>query len=85
MECRESLQDWFEDRVVELVHTADDTAPLAAAFGDDGPPFQWDPDRRSQLRAELDAAVFLLYGYGREDVDYILGTFPIVAAHDQDR
>jgi hypothetical protein len=71
--------------MVELVHTADDTTAIAAAFGDDGPPFRWEPDRRAQLRAELDAAVFHLYGYSRDDVDYILGTFPIVARHDLDR
>ncbi|MGH3471374.1 MAG: Eco57I restriction-modification methylase domain-containing protein, partial [Nocardioidaceae bacterium] len=84
-DVKESMQDRFERRLVELVHTASDTGPLAAAFGDDGPPFHWDPDRRARLRAELDAAVFLLYGYERDDVDYILGTFPIVARHDLDR
>ena len=80
-----SLQDWFDARMVELVHTSDDTMAMAAAFGDDGRPFRWEPDRRAQLRAELDAAVFHLYGYSRDDVDYILGTFPIVARHDLDR
>jgi len=28
------------------------------------------------LRAELDGALFHLYGIKRDDVDYILGTFP---------
>ena len=30
------------------------------------------------MRAELDAAFFHLYGIERDDVDYIMGTFPIV-------
>lgn len=43
----------------------------------------WDPDRRAVLRAELDAAMFHLYGIDdRNDVDYILGTFPIVNRKD---
>jgi hypothetical protein len=29
--------------------------------------------------AELDAAFFLLYGIGRDDVEYILGTFSSLA------
>ncbi len=36
------------------------------------------------MRAELDAAFFLLYGIDRDDVDYILGTFPIVKRHDEE-
>ena len=30
------------------------------------------------MRAELDAAFFHLYGIERDDVDYIMETFPIV-------
>jgi hypothetical protein len=44
---------------------------------------RWDPGRRLVLRAELDAAMFHLYGVDdRDDVDYILGTFPIVNRKD---
>ena len=34
------------------------------------------------MRAELDAAFFHLYGIEREDVDYIMETFPIVKRKD---
>lgn len=34
------------------------------------------------LRAELDALMFLVYGVSREDVEYILETFPIVRRKD---
>lgn len=37
---------------------------------------------RSQLLAELDAASFRLFGIGRQDVDYIMETFPIVKRKD---
>jgi hypothetical protein len=78
----ETTQDWIEDRVDELIFTAYDMAPAALALGDDGEPFVWDPERRAVMRAELDAAFFHLYGIVRDDVDYILGTFPIVNRND---
>lgn len=41
-----------------------------------------DPDTNAQLRAELDALMFHVYGISRDDVDYILETFPIVKRRD---
>ncbi|NLH68733.1 MAG: hypothetical protein GX454_00910 [Brooklawnia sp.] len=41
------------------------------------------PDRRYQVKAELDAAFFHLFGIAREDVDYIMDTFPIVKRKDE--
>ena len=43
----------------------------------------WDEERRFQLRCELDAAFFHLYGISRDDVDYIMDTFPIVKRKDE--
>jgi hypothetical protein len=57
-------------------------APAALALGDDGPPFFWDPGRRAVIWAELDGAMFHLYGVDHDDVEYILGTFPIVNRKD---
>ena len=37
------------------------------------------------MRAELDAAFFHLYGIERDDVDYIMETFPIVKRKDVER
>lgn len=37
---------------------------------------------RDVLRAEIDAVIFHLYGIAREDVDYIMETFPIVKRKD---
>ncbi|CAL9341414.1 hypothetical protein SUDANB106_00284 [Streptomyces sp. enrichment culture] len=62
-------------RTLELVYTAYDMTPLARDLDDEGEPFQWDEDRRAQLRAELDAYFFHLYGISREDTDYILESF----------
>ncbi|MFD5001969.1 Eco57I restriction-modification methylase domain-containing protein [Streptomyces mutabilis] len=62
-------------RILELVYTARDMTPLARDLGDEGEPFRWDEARRDQLRAELDAYFFHLYGISAEDTDYILETF----------
>ncbi|MGQ4485896.1 DNA methyltransferase [Streptomyces sp. SAS_281] len=70
-------------RVLELVYTANDMRGFAADAGDFGAPFRWDEVRRPQIRAELDALFFHLYGISREDVDYILDTFPIVKRKDE--
>ncbi|MGI8824367.1 MAG: hypothetical protein ACR2JC_01750 [Chloroflexota bacterium] len=56
--------------------------PFARDMGYQGPPFRWDVERRCQLRCELDAAYFHLYGIARDDVEYIMSTFPIVERHD---
>ncbi|NMF98943.1 N-6 DNA methylase [Aromatoleum toluolicum] len=59
-------------RVLELTYTADDLKPWAADLGYDGPRFPWNPERRAQLRAELDACYARLYGLTRDELRYIL-------------
>lgn len=75
--------DWLVARVVELTYTVWDLEPFARDLGYDGPPFRWDPDRRFLLRCELDAAFFHLYGLERDDVAYVMDTFPIVRRRDE--
>lgn len=70
-------------RVLELTFTAHDLTGFARDLGYAGPPFVWDEERRFWLRAELDALYFLLYGIEREDVEYIMDTFPIVRRKDE--
>jgi hypothetical protein len=59
-------------RVLELTYTAKDLADWALDLGYDGPPYFFDPDRRSILRAELDAYYARLYGLSRDELRYIL-------------
>lgn len=80
-----ALTSWLLPRVLELTYTAWDLAPFARDCGYDGPPFRWDEERRFWLRSEIDAAFFHLYGIARDDVDYILDTFPIVRRRDEAR
>jgi hypothetical protein len=79
-----SFVAWTKDRIRELTYNAWDMAPLARDLGDKGPPFVWNPGRREVLTAELDAALFYLYGINRDDTEYILSTFPIANRKDPD-
>ena len=84
------IRDWLLPRVLELTYTAWNLKPFAEDCGDEGPPFVWNPERRFQLRCEIDAAFFHLYGISRDDTAYILDTFPVleqseVREHDEYR
>ena len=72
------IRDWLLPRVLELTYTAWNLKAFAEDCGDDGAPFVWDPERRFQLRCEIDAAFFQLYGLSREDAAWILDTFPVL-------
>ena len=71
-------------RTVELAYTANDllgSPPISATTA----PVPLGPNRRALIRAELDAAMFRLYGIERDDVEYIMDTFPIVRRNDEQR
>jgi len=48
------------------------------------PPFMWDEERRAHLRADLDGLYGHLYGLERDELAYILDTFPIVERKDRE-
>ncbi|MDF7826481.1 N-6 DNA methylase [Pontiellaceae bacterium B12227] len=78
-----SVTEWVATRVFELVYTSGSLDEFAAGFGYSRLPFIWNEDRRFEIRCELDAAFFLLYGIDIiADVDYIMETFPIVKRKD---
>jgi hypothetical protein len=75
-----AAQGFIVPRVLELTYTAHDLKPWAdeLAVYDPRPvhervqPFSWNPARRAQLRAELDAYYARLYGLTRDELRYIL-------------
>ena len=77
--------EFIVPRVLELTYTSWDLQPFAEDLGYDGPPFPWDEERRFFLQCEIDAALFHLYGIERDDVDYVMETFPIVKRDDERR
>jgi hypothetical protein len=77
------LRDWIVPRVAELSYTSYRLAPYARDLGDDGPPFRWDPARRELLRAELDGAMFHVYGLERSEVEHVLDSFFVVRKYEE--
>jgi len=59
-------------RVLELTYTSWSLQSFARDLGHDGPPFEWDDERRAKLRAELDAWYARAYGLRRDELRYIL-------------
>ncbi|MFC4337369.1 Eco57I restriction-modification methylase domain-containing protein [Salininema proteolyticum] len=74
--------EFLASRLVELSYTGTELKSVGREFNSDGEPFIWNDDRRKIIRCELDALMFHLYGRSRDEVDYIMETFPIVREKD---
>jgi hypothetical protein len=75
----------IEKNILELVYTSFEMKPFAESCGYSGPPFYWNEECRFQLKCELDGIFFHLYNLERDDVEYIMETFPIVKRKDEAR
>lgn len=86
---KETLEHWISERVLKLSCTAEDMTPLAQACdfkGSRGDGVHiWKEKERAEIRAELDAAYFILYGIERADVEYMLSTFTGTGFIDEDQ
>jgi hypothetical protein len=79
----ETWTRWFESDHLGSPAPVHTSPPVAWAEGATPPPFVWDEGRRARLRAELDGLFAHLYGLTREELAYILDTFPIVRRKDE--
>lgn len=77
------LREWISYRVAGVLCTAYDLASAFDGHDCNEGQFIWDDEQRFLIRCELDAAFFHLYGLARDDVEYILDTFPIVKKNDE--
>ena len=66
--------------ILELTYTSHSMRPWAEDLGHTGAPFAFDPDRRAQLRAELDAFFAKKYGLTREELRYVLDPHDVKGA-----
>ena len=78
-----SLGQWVASRVASLLTTTDEMSGLSIDLEQPSGFIVWHDERRFLIRCELDAAFFHLYGLARDDVEYILNTFPIVKKNDE--
>jgi len=74
---------WLASRIVELVCTTHEMAEFGLDCGYHGPPFRWSPERRFEIRSELDAAYLHLYGIESADAEYILDSFEVVRRSEE--
>ncbi|EMI54987.1 Eco57I restriction-modification methylase domain-containing protein [Rhodopirellula sallentina] len=58
---RQNIVHFIRQRVLELVLTALDISEFGEDRGYDGPPFQWNTNRRQTMQWEIDALYFHLY------------------------
>ncbi len=76
--------------MLNFIHGLHDSASYASQslehwaedLGYDGPPFRFDPERRSLLRAELDAFYAHPYGLNRDEVRTILDPADVMGPDD---
>ncbi|MDL5039082.1 N-6 DNA methylase [Comamonas sp. Y6] len=71
------IQAWADD-LLAAMPSADPRPP--EQHGTPLPPFPWNPERRAQLRAELDAYYARLYGLTRDELRYILDPADVMGA-----
>ncbi len=79
----ESARQFIVDRVLELTVTTNHLLPFAVECGYSGGPFRWNADRRLILRAEIDAMFLRLFGFSRDDAEYLLDFFEVVCRRDE--
>lgn len=80
-----SVDVFVRPRVLELAYTSDRLIDYAVYVTGESPgrPFRWVPERRAVLRAELDAAMFHLYGLARDASEHVLDSFFVVRRNEE--
>jgi len=79
----ETILNWVTRKVIELVYNAVDMAGFASFFSETDSPRSWVEDNREKHMASLNACFFHLYRIARDELDYIMETFPIVKRKDE--
>ncbi len=71
----QKLRDWVAERVAELTYIAHDLDAWGRDLDFAEEPYTWDGERRRELRVDLEALFFSLYGLGEDEVDHIFESF----------
>ena len=77
-----SVGQWIVPRAAELACTSDDMRPLGDALCMSSIS-RWSAERRFQIRCELDAAFFHLYGLCQDEINHVMETFSILKRKDE--
>lgn len=76
----EKLYRQLKSRVTVLVFTSWDLKEFASDFSLTPPkkPYIWNENERFIIKSELDAIYAMMYGFNREQLEYILNTFYVI-------
>ncbi|MEN4422113.1 DNA methyltransferase [Mycobacteroides chelonae] len=80
---RTTLADWLKPYVLELAYTSARLSAYANDLGNEGPPFEWNPQRRALLRADLDAGLLHIYRLNRAEAEHVLDSFFVVRKYEE--
>ncbi|SDC78147.1 Methyltransferase domain-containing protein [Geodermatophilus telluris] len=80
-----TLREFLTPRVLELTYNSLRIGPYARDIvgTDPGAPFRWNPNRREQLRAEIDAAILRVYGLDRAAAEHVLDSFTVLRKYEE--
>ncbi|GAA0276399.1 Eco57I restriction-modification methylase domain-containing protein [Cryptosporangium japonicum] len=81
----ESLLNFIRPRALELSYTSRRIYGFASDISpqDLGMPFEWALERRAQILAELNAAIFHIYGIDRRSAEHILDSFVTLKGNEE--
>jgi len=71
----QQLRDWVAERVAELTYTAHDLDAWGEDLDFTNEPYTWDEERRRDLRVDLEALFFSLYGLSADEVAHVFESF----------
>jgi len=75
--------EWLTKRLLELCYTNVELEAFARDLGHEAAPFLWNPNRRPQLQAEIDAAMLHLYSLDRTQAEWILDSFTVLQKYEE--
>ncbi|WP_058307351.1 Eco57I restriction-modification methylase domain-containing protein [Gracilibacillus massiliensis] len=77
------LREIICDYVLELSYTSSSLEKLAQDYGYQGPPFEWDEERRLKIQCKIDAIFFYLYGLQNYEIEHIMESFNLIRKRDE--
>ncbi len=78
----QKLKNMIINNVLKLTYNSYSLQNFAIDVGYNGEPFKWDAEERMILQTELDAIYAHLYNISKDDLIYILETFPLKKKKD---
>jgi len=78
-----TIGNFIKKRVLKLIYTGYDLKEFAKDMGYHKKPFTWNEKERLHLQCQLDALFFMLYEIEKDELIYIMDTFPIIKKQDE--